>query len=317
MEEVGLADAIERLRAGRLVVFATETVYGLGADAGQDRAVAAIYAAKQRPSFNPLIVHVGSVEQAKSLAQWNDRAQQLAHAFWPGPLTLVLPRLAKSGLSEIVSAGSPTVAIRCPRPAQARELAAALPQGIAAPSANPSGQLSPTRAAHVWEAFHEQADMAFLPGDDPDVGLESTVIDISGPKAAILRAGGIAQAQIEAVIGEVGLNEAYLEDFSDEQVSSPGQLRRHYAPRVPLLLNQSQPGLGQALLAFGPEAPAAEWVFNLSEQGDLVEAAARLFAGLHVLGGSGASAICAMPIPNEGIGVAINDRLRRGAVPLG
>lgn len=316
MEEVGLAAAIERLRAGRLVVFTTETVYGLGADAGQDSAVAAIYTAKQRPSFNPLIVHVGSIDQAQTLAQWNNRAEKLAEVFWPGPLTLVLPRLAKSGLSEIVSACSPTVAIRCPGPTQARELAAALPQGIAAPSANPSGQLSPTRAEHVWEAFGQQSDMAFLSGDDPEVGLESTVIDISGPKAAILRAGGVSKAQIETVIGEVGLNEAYLEDFSDEQVSSPGQLRRHYAPRVPLLFNQIQAGPGQALLAFGPDAPAAEWVFNLSERGDLVEAAARLFAGLHVLGGSGANAICAMPIPNEGIGVAINDRLRRGAVPL-
>ena len=314
MEEVGLAEAIDHLCAGRLVVFATETVYGLGADAGQDRAVAAIYAAKRRPSFNPLIVHVAGVEQAKALAQWNDRADQLADAFWPGPLTLVLPRSAESGLSEIVSAGSPTVALRCPAPPQARALAAALAQGIAAPSANPSGQLSPTRPAHVWEAFGAQPDIAFLIGEDPDVGVESTVVDISGTKSALLRVGGVAQAQVEAMIGQVDLSEACLEDFSDEQVRSPGQLRRHYAPRVPLLLNQSQSGPGQALLAFGPDVPAAEWTFNLSERGDLVEAAARLFAGLHVLGGSGASAICAMPIPNQGIGLAINDRLRRGAV---
>ena len=315
MKTLDFEGAVAALRQGELVAFATETVFGLGADASQDAAVAAIYAAKSRPAFNPLIVHVGDQDQAREIAVWNDRAQALADAFWPGPLTLVLNRRPGTRLSAIVSAGAPTVALRCPEPEQARALAAALPLGIAAPSANKSGQLSPTRADHLSLAFADHPEIGLLPGEDPRVGLESTVVDISGPKAAILRKGSVTSDDLAAVIGPIGENEAYLEDFGDEQVSSPGQLKRHYAPPVPLLLNQSAAGPGQALLAFGPDAPAAEWVYNLSAQGDLIEAAARLFEGLHVLGGSGASAICAMPIPNEGIGMAINDRLRRGSVP--
>lgn len=317
MKTHDLASAVTALEAGQLVVFATETVFGLGADAGQDAAVAAIYEAKGRPSFNPLIVHVGDVLQAQSLAEWNDRAEALAQAFWPGPLTLVLPRKATAKISPIVSAGSNTIALRCPQPEQARTLAGALASGIAAPSANKSGELSPTREKHVREAFVDQPGVGFLAGDRPAVGLESTVVDISGPQSLILRQGAVTRTQLTQILGEVGENAQYLEDFGDEQVSSPGQLRRHYAPRIPLLLNQAAAGPGQALLAFGSQVPAAEWVYNLSEAGDVVEAAARLFEGLHVLSGCGASAIAAMPIPREGIGVAINDRLQRGAVPLG
>ena len=317
MKQLDFDSAVLALGQGQLVAFATETVYGLGAHAGQDAAVAAIYAAKARPSFNPLIVHVGSIDQAKALGVWNNRADQLAAAFWPGPLTLVLQRKPGSGLSTIVSAGAQTIALRCPAPEQARALAAAIPHGIAAPSANKSGQLSPTRQAHVLEAFADHPHIGFLPGTDPEVGIESTVVDISGPASVILRKGFVSLNDLSHVIGEVGEHEAYLEDFGDEQVSSPGQLRRHYAPPIPLLLDQHRVGPGQALLAFGPDVPQAPWVFNLSATGDLTEAAARLFEGLHVLGGSGASAICAMPIPRRGIGLAINDRLNRGAVPAG
>ena len=316
MHSLDLKAAIAQLHAGGLVVFATETVFGLGADASQDAAVAAIYEAKDRPSFNPLIVHVGDALQAQSLGVWNGQAEALAQAFWPGPLTLVLPKKAGANISKIVSAGSPNLAIRCPQPLQARQLAAAFPNGIAAPSANKSGELSPTREKHVRMAFADQPEIGFLAGDRPAVGLESTVIDISGPRALILRQGAVTKMQLAEILGNVGEYERYLDDFRDEQVSSPGQLRRHYAPRVPLLLNQPSAGPGQALLAFGSQVPPAEWVFNLSERGDLIEAAARLFQGLHVLGGSGASAIAAMPIPVAGIGRAINDRLQRGAVPL-
>ena len=315
MRALNLKDAAAQIQAGELVIFATETVFGLGADAGQDAAVARIYEAKGRPSFNPLIVHVGDIVQAQTLVNWNGRAEALAQAFWPGPLTLVLPKKASAKVSNIVTAGSPNLAVRCPQPLQVRELAAATAAGIAAPSANRSGQLSPTREKHVREAFADQPHIGLLDGDRPAVGLESTVIDISGPQSLILRQGAVTQTQLAEVLGEVGENERYLEDFGDEQVSSPGQLRRHYAPRVPLLLNQTSCSPGQALLAFGPDVPTADWVFNLSETGDLVEAASRLFEGLHVLGGCGASAIAAMPIPKQGIGHAINDRLQRGAVP--
>lgn len=317
MKELDFASAVRHLQAGELVVFATETVFGLGADAGNDQAVAKIYAAKSRPRFNPLIVHVGSVAQAKKLAHWNDRADQLAAAFWPGPLTLVLPRQTGSGVSAIVSAGAPTIALRCPAPKQARDLASGLVHGIAAPSANKSGALSPTRADHVRTAFADQPDIGFLPGEVPSVGLESTVVDLSGPAPLLLRQGAVTQDQLARLIGPIGAHEAYLEDFGDEQVKSPGQLRRHYAPPVPLILDQPNAGPGQALLAFGPAPPTEALVFNLSPEGDVVAAAARLFEGLHVLGGSGAQAICAMPIPREGIGLAINDRLARGAVPVG
>lgn len=317
MQGLDLKGATDKLQRGELVVFATETVFGLGADAGQDAAVARIYEAKGRPSFNPLIVHVGDVMQAQTLVEWNGRAEALAQAFWPGPLTLVLPKKSGTGVSNIVAAGSANLAIRCPQPEQARQLAASIPHGIAAPSANKSGELSPTREKHVREAFADQSHIGFLLGDRPVVGLESTVIDISGPDNLILRQGAVTKTQLIDVLGEVGENERYLEDFGDEQVSSPGQLRRHYAPRVPLLLNQTSASPGQALLAFGSNAPGAEWVFNLSETGNLVEAAARLFEGLHVLSGSGASAIAAMPVPKQGIGLAINDRLQRGAVPIG
>ena len=339
MQRLDLAGAQAFLRAGGLVIFPTETVYGLGADARQDAAVAAIYAAKARPSFNPLIVHVGSIDQAAKLAQWSARAQALAEAFWPGPLTLVLPRrsdtgpnktgpnktglsktgLNKKGLSKIVSAGAATIALRCPGHETARALAAALPLGIAAPSANKSGHLSPTRLAHVEAAFADQPEIGLLTGaaPEPTIGLESTVVDISGSSALILRYGSITAAQLSETLGPVGENQAYLADFSDEQVSSPGQLKRHYAPPLPLLLDQPGAGPGQALLAFGPEVPAATWVYNLSPRGDLAEAAARLFEGLHLLSGTGASAICAMPIPRQDIGIAINDRLARGAVRLG
>ncbi len=317
MKQFTFDQAVAALGNGDLVVFATETVFGLGADAGDDAAVAKIYAVKERPRFNPLIVHVGDTAHAARLAVWNARAQALAETFWPGPLTLVLPRHEGAKVSPIVTAGARTIAVRCPGAAQARALAACLPQGIAAPSANKSGLLSPSRAAHV--RLGDEPDLGILAGQEPTVGLESTVVDLSQSSARILRHGGIVQHQIEAVIGEVQSQEAQLdahtEDLGDAQVRSPGQLRRHYAPPIPLLLNRRSAAPGQALLAFGPSVPPAPLVYNLSATGDLVAAAARLFEGLHVLSGSGACAIAAMPIPEEGMGVAINDRLRRGAIP--
>ena len=314
MKTLDFEQAVQAINKGDLVAFATETVFGLGADASQDKAVARIYTVKGRPSFNPLIVHVGNVAHASRLALWNDRAAALASLFWPGPLTLVLPLKDKAKLSAIVTAGARTVAVRCPADDQARDLAARIPMGIAAPSANKSGQLSPSREKHVRKSFVNFPEIGFLPGSIPVVGLESTVIDLSNPKAQILRHGGITQAQIERIIGPVHERPTYLEeDFADKKVSSPGQLRSHYAPSIPLFLNQSSAAPGHGLLAFGPKVPDAPWIYNLSSKGDVVEAASRLFEGLHVLSASGAQAISAMPVPNTGIGAAINDRLRRGA----
>ena len=316
MQTLNFEQAVEALQNDQLVIFPTETVYGLGANAASDEAVARIYEAKGRPSFNPLIVHVSGQDQASTLGIWGHRAGALANAFWPGPLTIVLPQKSESKVSTIVTAGSENIALRCAAREQVRKLADKLPSGVAAPSANKSGLLSPSRAAHVMDSFNDVSWIGYLSGEEPNIGLESTVIDISGPNAQILRHGAVTKAQLERVIGQVTENQKYLEDFSDEQVSSPGQLRRHYAPPIPLFLNQLHVFPGQALLAFGSDVPNASLVYNLSYQGDLVEAASRLFEGLHVLSGSGADAICAMPVPNEGIGRAINDRLARGAVPL-
>ena len=292
-------ETIERaaaaLRAGRLIAFPTETVYGLGADATNARAVAEVFAAKGRPRFNPLIVHV----------------PDLAAAFWPGALTLVLPQRAGSPIAELTTAGLDTIAVRVPAHAVAAALLNAAGRPIAAPSANRSGHVSPTTAAHVEADLGDRLAMV-LDGGPTRLGLESTVVDVSGAKPCVLRLGGIARAALADVLG-------YPVPLAAAQTcrpTSPGMLLRHYAPATPLRLEARAVARGEALLAFGaPLPPHAGPVFNLSSSGDLLEAAANLFAGLRHLDAAGAAGIAVMPIPEEGLGEAINDRLRRAARP--
>ncbi len=295
------------IRAGRLVAFPTETVYGLGADATQDRAVAAIFAAKGRPAFNPLIAHVLDAAEARRHVVWNDTAERLAAKFWPGPLTLVLPRVADCRLSLLASAGLDTAAVRAPSHPIARALIAASGVPIAAPSANRSGAISPTRPEHVVESLGDAVDLV-IDGGPCDVGLESTVLDLTTPRPTLLRPGGTTREAIEAVIGKI-------EDGPAIGVAgtlhSPGQLESHYAPRAAVRLNAIAAQAGETMLGFGRIAGT----LNLSPSGDLVEAAANLFAMLRQLDASGASAIAVAPVPEEGLGIAINDRLRRAAAP--
>lgn len=310
-----LAEAVARLRAGRLVAFPTETVYGLGADATDPRAVAAIYAAKGRPSFNPLIAHVAHLDDIARQGDLSPLAHRLAQAFWPGPMTLVLPRARTATVCELATAGLPTLALRIPSHPTARALLAAVGRPIAAPSANRSGHVSATQAAHV-AADLAGVDVLILDGGPTAVGLESTVIDATGNRAVILRHGGIARAAIEAVTGmpvAVATGEAHMP-------ASPGMLARHYAPQTPLRLDAEAPRAGEAWLGFGPdpaEAAGAVARLSLSPTGDDLEAAANLFAALRALDAAGASAIAVAPIPALGLGEAITDRLRRAALGRG
>ncbi len=306
-DKAAIFEAARIIRAGGLVAFPTETVYGLGADATRGEAVARIFEAKGRPRFNPLIVHVADLEAARGLAAFNDEAVALARRFWPGPLSLVLP-LSKNPqhrISELVTAGLDTVAIRIPAHPAARALLAAAAVPIAAPSANKSGRVSTTRAEHVEEDFGGAVDM-ILDGGAAEAGLESTIVALS-PQPTLLRPGGIAREEIEAVLG------CPLIDFRQGKVQSPGQLLSHYAPRAPLRLNVAAALPGEALLGFGPLAPEA--ALNLSRTGDLREAAANLFAYLRALDAAQPSGIAVMPIPGSGLGEAINDRLRRASAP--
>jgi L-threonylcarbamoyladenylate synthase len=306
-DERAIADAARLLREGGLVAFPTETVYGLGADATNGRAVARIFEAKGRPQFNPLIVHVSSLVEAERHATFNDAARRLATAFWPGALTLVLPRVAGCALSELVSAGLDTVALRVPAHPVAAKLLAAAGMPIAAPSANASGRITATTAQHVAQSLGDRVDL-ILDGGATPLGLESTVIGFDGGRPVLLRAGAIARADIEAVAGSLAPAGA--------KIQSPGQLASHYAPRAPLRLDAMTVRNEEALLAFGPLIPpGACRMLNLSVSGDLKEAAANLFAMLHTLDADGAAAIAVMPIPNIGLGEAINDRLRRAAGP--
>jgi L-threonylcarbamoyladenylate synthase len=301
--------AAEALRAGRLVAFPTETVYGLGADATSGQAVAQIFAAKGRPRFNPLIVHVLDFAAAQRIAVFPDKARRLQGAFWPGPLTLVLERKRDAGVSDLVTAGLDSIALRAPDHPVARALlrAAALP--IAAPSANRSGHVSPTTAAHVASDLGEAPAM-ILDGGPTAHGVESTVLDARGDRVVMLRPGATTAEAIEAVLGEA--IERGLEGGS--RPLSPGQLERHYAPRARLRLEATEVQPGEALLAFGPHPIRAHGpCLNLSPAGDLIEAAANLFAALRKLDASGAPTIAIMPIPETGLGEAINDRLRRAA----
>ncbi len=297
------------LRDGKLVAFPTETVYGLGADATSDAALAAIYAAKRRPGHNPLIVHIVGREAAEREAVFEQRARRLAERFWPGPLTLVLRRRKKGRLSPLVSAGLDTVALRVPDHSVALELLAEFGRPVAAPSANPSGRLSPTTAQHVADALGGRVALILDAGPCP-VGVESTVVDLSEPGVArLLRPGAASRAAIEQAIGP-------LEGPGGGAPRSPGMMERHYAPRLPLRLDSREARAGEALLAFGPETPeGAAATLNLSASGDLAEAAANLYAHLHALDRPEFSGIAVMPIPDEGPGAAINDRLRRAAAP--
>lgn len=306
-----IAVAATVLRNSDLVAFPTETVYGLGGNATDDAAVARIFAAKGRPSFNPLIVHFSDVAAAEREVTFTDKAGMLAAAFWPGPLTLVLPRRADSRLSLLVSAGLDTVAVRMPASNIAQALLRAAGVPVAAPSANRSGEVSPTTAQHVEQSLGTAVGM-ILDGGACAIGIESTVIDMSGETPVILRPGSVLKEQIEAVIGKVTTGgEAGAGNYK-----SPGMLQSHYAPSLPVRLNVMTPEPGEALIAFGEKVPVgAKRVVNISEAGDTQEAAAKLFATLRVLDSTGYTAIAVMPIPEEGLGIAINDRLRRAAAP--
>ena len=305
-DQTAIARAAEILRAGDLVAFPTETVYGLGADATNDRAVAKIFAAKQRPRFNPLIVHVRDLEHAGELVRFHPLAIRLAEAFWPGPLTLVLPRRPNSPVSLLATAGLDTVAVRAPSHHTARALLAACGLPLAAPSANPSGRISATTAQHVAEDLHGHVSLVLDGGATP-LGIESTVIGFENGKTVLLRPGATTRASIEAVCGGLRAPE-------NAMVRSPGQLVRHYAPRTPLRLNVTDVRSGEALLAFGQQGLAGAPISrNLSPHGDLAEASANLFSMLRELDALQCAAIAVMPIPAEGLGEAINDRLRRAA----
>ncbi len=310
-----IAEAAALLRQGQLVAFPTETVYGLGADATNERAVAAIFEAKGRPRFNPLISHVLDGAAARQFVQWNDAAEKLAARFWPGPLTMVLPRAKGSTISLLATAGLDTVAIRAPSHPVAQALIRAVGLPIAAPSANRSGAVSPTRAEHVAESLGERVPL-ILDGGPCLVGVESTVLDLTGATAILLRPGGATREAIEAVVGPIAVSHAL--PSGDAARTSPGQLESHYAPTRPVRLNATSVGADEGLLAFGPNPPAgAMLTYNLSPTGDLGEAAANLFAQMRALDRPGIGRIAVMPIPETGLGLAINDRLRRAAADDG
>ncbi len=305
-----VAKAAAVLRAGGLAAFPTETVYGLGADATDDRAVAAIFEAKARPRFNPLIVHVIDAAAAAAIAEWPDLADRLATRFWPGPLTLVLRRRAQCGISKLVSTGGDTIALRAPAHPLAAALLRACALPIAAPSANRSGRISPTTADHVRQDLGDRVDL-ILDGGACPVGVESTVLDLTGDRPALLRPGGVASSEIEAVIDAPLAPPA---PAAAGNLRSPGRLESHYAPAHPLRLNARDVAPDEALLAFGPQPlEGAGITANLSRSGDLTEAAANLFSMLHDLDRREIAGIAAMPIPMIGLGEAICDRLRRAA----
>ena len=298
-----IARAAAALRAGGLVILPTETVYGLAADAANPRAVAAVYQAKGRPAFNPLIAHVADLAAAQRVARFDARALQLARRFWPGPLTLVLPLGDETAVCDLARAGLDSVAVRAPGHPLAHALLEAFGGPVVAPSANRSGRPSPTTFLDAIEETGAAAEQA-LDGGPCRIGLESTVISLlDAPR--LLRPGAVMRGQIEELIGP-------LSDAEADARRSPGRLSRHYAPNLPVRLDVLAPLRREAYLAFGA-APARDHVWNLSPDGDLGEAAANLFAYLRAADRSGASGIAVAPIPAEGLGEAINDRLRRAA----
>jgi len=312
-DAAAVADAARVLAAGGLVAFPTETVYGLGADATSGPAVARLYDAKGRPAFNPLIAHVVDVADAERLACFDADAARLAKAFWPGPLTLVLPKAAGCPVAELATAGLDTIAVRVPAHKVARDILAAFGKPVVAPSANRSGHVSPTCAEHVAADLAGRIDLIIDGGATP-VGVESTIVACLG-EPVLLRPGGLPRAAIERSLGRSLADPAPARD-TDGPIA-PGMLATHYAPRTRLRLNALRVAAGEALLAFGPlpaeGAERAACVLNLSARGDLVEAAANLFAHLRALDAAGAGAIAAMPVPRQGLGEAINDRLERAA----
>ncbi len=308
------AEASDVLAVGQLVAMPTETVYGLAGDAGNDAAVAAIFAAKGRPSFNPLIVHVADAGAAEALVHIDDRAARAMEMWWPGPLTLVLPRRADAPLSLLVSAGLDTVAVRSPAHPVARALIKASGRPLAAPSANVSGHVSPTTPMHVVEEFPDGGGARLkliLAGGRCAIGVESTVLDLTGEQPLLLRPGSVTHEELESVLGPVDLATAA------DGVRAPGMMTSHYAPGLPVRLDATNVGEDEALLAFGPDQflRGGAVRLNLSNNGDLTEAASNLFAMLRALDRPGLSGIAVMPVPDKGLGVAINDRLRRAAAP--
>lgn len=315
-----IQEAATLLNDGGLVAMPTETVYGLAANAFDGKAVARIFEAKGRPSFNPLIVHVFDVSEAQALVEFDDRAMMVADKFWPGPLTMILPRRGDCEISELVSAGLPTLAVRVPRHKVSRDLIQAAGVPLAAPSANSSGGLSPTAPIHVADSLGENVDLILAAGPS-EVGLESTVLDLSGERAVILRPGAVTAEELSELLDE----EVLVDAGESAKPKSPGMLLKHYAPDTPVRLNAIDVEDGEALLAFGSEKFMSirsggavselpdNMRMNLSVNGDLHEAAANLFAYLKELDQPGCKAIAVMAIPETGLGVAINDRLKRAA----
>lgn len=319
MSDDAITEAAARLKSGELVCFATETVYGLGANAQDGKAVARIFSAKNRPTFNPLIVHVTDKKEAEKYVVMNDRARALAAAFWPGPLTMVLPRHPEGRISDLVTAGLNTIAIRVPAHPVAQALLRVASVPVCAPSANASGEPSATTPQHVIESLGDRVPY-ILAGGACRVGLESTVLDLTDDVPRILRPGAITADDLEPYIGAV------IYDSGDhDKPRSPGQLLKHYAPSIPVRLNAVDVVPGEALLSFGPitfmgikgggaasSLPDGQH-YSLSETGDLYEAAANLFSGLRALDRPFFKGIAVMNIPDRGVGMAINDRLRRAA----
>jgi L-threonylcarbamoyladenylate synthase len=309
-DDEAIKAAARCLGAGGLVAFPTETVYGLGADADNGEAIARLYAAKGRPAFNPLIAHVADAAAARRLGVFDTAAEALAKAFWPGPLTLVVPKRAGCGVADLALAGLDTVGLRVPAHPVAHALLVAFGGPVVAPSANRSGHVSPTSAAHVLADLRGRIDMV-IDGGPADVGVESTIVACLG-EPTLLRPGGVAREAIERALGRPLAVAAATE--ADAPLA-PGMLSSHYAPKARLRLDADAPRDGEALLAFGPTPAAAGHTLNLSPRGDLIEAAANLFSHLRALDASGARRIAVMAIPHDGLGEAINDRLARAAAP--
>jgi L-threonylcarbamoyladenylate synthase len=309
-------DAAHCLRDGGLVAFPTETVYGLGADATNGTAIARLYAAKGRPSFNPLIAHVLDVAAARRLAKFDVAAERLAATFWPGPLTLVLPKSGDCPVAELATAGLDSIAVRAPSHRVARDILQRVERPVVAPSANRSGHVSPTTAAHVLADLGGAIDL-IVDGGPAAVGVESTIVALLD-HPVLLRPGGLPRAHIARVLG-MEIDDISMSGADPEALMAPGMMASHYAPRAKLRLNADRVDAGEALLAFGPRLPAgadrAVRALNLSLSGDLVEAAANLFSHLRALDAPGIAKIAVMPIPPSGLGEAINDRLTRAAAP--
>lgn len=311
-DQAGIAAAAELLRAGKLVALPTETVYGLAADASDDRAVASIYAAKERPRFNPLISHLPDVDAARRQGLFDAPALALAKAFWPGPLTLVVPASSSCTVCSLARAGLDSVALRVPSHPVARAVLQAAGRPIAAPSANRSGRVSPTQAEHVFADLDGRID-AVLDAGPTAVGVESSIVACLGGAPRLLRPGGVPRAALEAAIGQA----LVIVEEGGTAPLAPGLLASHYAPRAAVRLDAEAPRPGEAWLGFGPDPDGAmpALAFNLSPTGDLTEAAANLFAAMRHLDDQRPATIAVAPIPMRGLGEAINDRLRRAAAP--